>query len=91
VLIATGGKQTVPGGKRGVEVNRAGKIVWERKCSHRATGVCRLPDGATAIFIYGEGAILVDQRGKETRMLLNKARPCCGKIRMAPVAILKRR
>jgi uncharacterized protein (UPF0248 family) len=64
VLIGEGGKRAIPAGKRVIEVNRAGKIVWESKCSHGVAGVCRLPDGTTAIFVYTEGAILVDRSGK---------------------------
>jgi len=91
VLIGEGGKRALPGGKRVIEVNRAGKIVWERTCCHSAAGVCRLPDGTTAIFVYTVGAILVDRGGKQIRVLLERARPCSGKIRMAPVAVLKKR
>jgi hypothetical protein len=91
VLIGTDGKRAIAAGKRVIEVNRAGKIVWERKCSHRAAGVCRLPDGTTAIFVYTEGAILVDRGGKRMRVLLARGRPCNGKIRMVPVAVLEQR
>jgi len=76
--------------KRVVEVNRAGRIVWERRCSSSAYGVCRLPDGTTAIFIYGEGAILVDRGGKKTRELF-KSPAGWGRIHMVPPAVLKQR
>jgi len=76
--------------KRVVEVNRAGRIVWERRCSHAAFGVCRLPDGITGIFIYGEGAILVDRGGKKTRELF-KSPAGWGRIHMVPPAVLNRK
>jgi len=76
--------------KRVVEVNRAGKIVWERHCSNGAYAVCRLPDGETGIFIFGEGAILVDRGGKKTRDLF-KSPAGWGRIHMVPPAVLKQR
>jgi hypothetical protein len=76
--------------KRVVEVNHAGRIVWERRCSSSAYGVCRLPDGTTGIFIYGEGAILVDRGGKKTRELFKSAAGW-GRIHIVPAAVLKQR
>jgi hypothetical protein len=72
-------------------VTRAGRIVWERRCSGQPTGVCRLPDGTTGIFILGEGAILVDRRGKKTRDLFKTKTSCWGRIRMIPAAVLKQK
>ncbi len=89
--LANGNVLIGTSGKRVVEVNRAGRIVWERRCSGEATGVCRLPDGTTGIFILYEGAILVDRGGKKTRDLLKTKTSCWGRICMIPVAVLKQR
>ncbi len=48
------------------------------------------PDGTTGIFIYGEGAILVDRGGKKTRVLFKSAAGW-GRIHMVPPAVLKQR
>jgi len=84
VLIGTDNSRRV------VEVNRAGKIVWERRCSNGAYAVCRLPDGTTGIFIYGEGAILVDRGGRRVRELF-KSPAGWGRIQIVPPAVLKQR
>lgn len=87
VLIAQFDKNQV------FEMNRAGKIVWEKRFSGfnaTPTGVCRLPDGTTAIINRSMGAFIVDCDGRIIRHLL-KFKTDWGKIRMAPAAVLKQK
>ncbi len=87
VLIAQFDKNQV------FEINRAGKIVWEKRFNGfnaAPTGVCRLPDGTTAIINRSMGAILVDCDGRIIRHLL-KFKTDWGKIRLAPAAVLEQK
>ncbi len=75
------------------EMNRAGKIVWEKRFSGfngAPTGICRLPDGTTAIINRSMGAFIVDCDGRIIRHLL-KFKTDWGKIRMAPAVVLERK
>jgi len=77
-------------GKRVLEVDRQGKIIWQRACPAAVSGVCRLPDGTTALTNKTEGAILVGRDGKKIRQLLTH-NGAWGKIRLVPTAVLKPR
>jgi len=74
-------------GKRILEVNRAGKTVWECKCPTSPSGVCRLPDGTTAVN-WAKAVVIVGRDGKVVRTLL-KHNGSWGKIRLAPMAVLQ--
>ena len=74
-------------GKRVLEVDRTGKIVWQRVCPAAVSGVCRLPDGTTAITNKVEGAIVLGRNGKKIRQILAH-NGSWGKIRLVPAAIL---
>jgi hypothetical protein len=74
-------------GKKVLEVDRTGKIVWQRICPAAVSGVCRLPDGTTAITNQVEGVILLGRDGKKIRQLLAH-NGSWGKIRLVPAAIL---
>lgn len=77
-------------GKKVLEVNRKGKVVWQRICPAAVSGICRLPDGTTAITNKVEGAILLGRDGKKIRQLLAH-NGGWGKIRLVPAAVLTRK
>ncbi|MDP6044690.1 MAG: hypothetical protein QGG25_03700, partial [Phycisphaerae bacterium] len=75
-------------GKKVLEVDRKGKVLWQRNCPAAVSGVCRLPDGSIAITNSNEGAILLSRDGKKVIRKLLAHNGSWGKIRLAPAAIL---
>jgi hypothetical protein len=70
--------------KNVIEVDPEGRTVWEVKVNGIVSGVCRLPDGRTAVAGHYRGYLIYDRDGKHTTVLRQKTE-VFGKLRPVPL------